>query len=141
MLTRPRPWSADERTGTQPAGKSSKAERVVDLALPASALRRPLTVLSGGQQRAVALAAAAMVPKKAMLALDEPFVGLAPRVRDAAIDLIRDEGARRSVVLAEHMLELLPRVADTVFVLNRGALVSVQAVRDVVMSRLVDLFG
>jgi hypothetical protein len=39
------------------------------------------------------------------------------------------------------MLELLPRVADTVFVLNRGALVSVQAVRDVVMSRLVDLFG
>lgn len=65
---------------------------------------RPVREWSGGMKRRLALARALLAPAEA-LALDEPFTGLDGENRARCLELIREAGAEKPVILATHGLE------------------------------------
>jgi len=86
--------------------------------------------LSGGQQQMLAIARGLMARPRLLL-LDEPSLGLAPRlVRDTfeAVRRIRAEGV--SVLLVEQLASLALDVADGGYVLDRGRLVAAGPARE-----------
>ena len=77
--------------------------------------------LSGGEQQMVAIARGLMARPK-LLMIDEPFLGLAPRIVDeiaALVRRIRDEQGI-SVLFIEQNVELSLRLADRAVVLESG---------------------
>ncbi|WP_300754644.1 ATP-binding cassette domain-containing protein [uncultured Oscillibacter sp.] len=64
---------------------------------------RPVRAWSGGMRRRLALARALLAPAEA-LALDEPFTGLDGENRARCVELIRERGGGRPVLLATHDL-------------------------------------
>jgi cobalt/nickel transport system ATP-binding protein len=77
--------------------------------------------LSGGEKRKVALAGA-LVLQPELLVLDEPFEGLDPASRSDLVGLLnrlhQDHGV--SLVMATHDVNVVPAMADMVYVLLRG---------------------
>lgn len=85
--------------------------------------RSKASSLSGGQQQMLAVAQG-MCQKPKLLMLDEPSEGLAPRLVDRVLDVIRtlrDRGI--SVLLVEQLVDKALRLADRVCVLAHGELV------------------
>lgn len=64
---------------------------------------KPVRTWSGGMKRRLALARALLAPAEA-LALDEPFTGLDEESRARCLDLIRERGKGRPVLLSTHDL-------------------------------------
>jgi cobalt transport protein ATP-binding subunit len=93
-------------------------------AVGASELRgRPVRRLSFGQQRRVCLAGVlAMQPD--VLVLDEPLAGLDPGAESRMIRLLADLHRRRgkTVIFSTHAVDLLPVLAERVYVLCEGRL-------------------
>jgi branched-chain amino acid transport system ATP-binding protein/branched-chain amino acid transport system permease protein len=90
----------------------------------------PAGALSGGQQQMLAIARGLMARPR-LIMLDEPSLGLAPRlVRDvfAAVRAIRADGV--GVVLVEQMAAVALEAADRAYVLDRGRIVAHGAARD-----------
>ena len=82
---------------------------------------QPAAYLSGGEQQMLALGRA-MMAKPKLLLLDEPSLGLAPKVFDAILAHVRaihDAGA--SILLAEQNARKVLRIADHCYVLENGA--------------------
>jgi branched-chain amino acid transport system ATP-binding protein len=110
------------------AGRRNEAADILDLVFslfPRLAERRKQIAgtLSGGEQQMLAIGRALMAGPKLLL-LDEPSVGLAPRVISDladAIRKIRDVGV--SVILAEQHLNLAIEVADRGIVIQLGKVV------------------
>ncbi len=75
--------------------------------------------LSGGERKKVALAGA-LVFYPQLLILDEPFTGLDPQSRDELIDYLNHFNREHHValVLSTHDVDLVPRVADRVYVVS-----------------------
>ena len=82
--------------------------------------RRAL-LLSGGQQKLVALARALAVGTR-LLMLDEPFEGVAPALSKRLADVIAGlKGSQVSVLIAQSDLNHSRKLVDTEFVIERGA--------------------
>lgn len=81
--------------------------------------------LSGGQKRKVALASA-LVLNPDLLILDEPFQGLDPKSRNEYIELFREVTAtqKMTIVTTLHEVELVPLIADSVYLLKEGGAIS-----------------
>ncbi len=92
--------------------------------------------LSGGQKRKVALAGA-LVTDPEMLVLDEPFEGLDPRSRGELVDLLLDLHRERgmTVIVTTHHVDLLPILADTVYVLAEGGRIEAKGTPSEVFAR------
>ncbi len=77
--------------------------------------------LSGGEKRKVALAGA-LVLEPELLVLDEPFEGLDPGSRSDLVELLnrlhREQGV--TLVMATHDVNVVPAMADMVYVLVGG---------------------
>ena len=88
-------------------------------------------ILSGGQQQRVALARA-IVPRPAVVLMDEPFSGLDVQLRDSmqeeTLALLRETRAT-SVIVTHHPEEAM-RLADRIAILRAGRLVQVGTAED-----------
>jgi len=92
--------------------------------------RRTAGVLSGGQQQQLAIARA-LVAGPEVLLLDEPSLGLAPKVVDTVFDAlaaIRERGV--SILLVEQRAQRTVAFADRTYVLSNGALSMTLSPRD-----------
>jgi energy-coupling factor transport system ATP-binding protein len=105
-----------------------RAEMIVrvDEALAAVAAEhlrhRAVSSLSGGERQRVAIAAA-LAMRPALLVLDEPTSQLDPQGAAAVVELARSSAdAGVAVVIAEHRLEHLLGVADSMLVMEGGRL-------------------
>jgi len=77
--------------------------------------------LSGGEQQMLALGRALMGSPKLLL-LDEPSLGLAPKVFDAIIERVRAiHASGASILIAEQNARKVLRLADHCYVLENGA--------------------
>ncbi len=77
--------------------------------------------LSGGEQQMLALGRALMGRPKLLL-LDEPSLGLAPKVFDAIIERVRTiHRAGAAILIAEQNARKVLRLADHCYVLENGA--------------------
>lgn len=109
------------------AGRRSRAGAEEDIAsiyelfpIVAEFRRRPAGVLSGGQQQQLAIGRA-LVARPDLLLLDEPSLGLAPRIVDivfAALTEIRDRGL--TVLLVEQRAQRTVAFADRTYLISNG---------------------
>jgi ABC-2 type transport system ATP-binding protein len=115
-------WGVEPRVGR--ARIPELAER---LGL-AELLDRPVGSYSGGERRRLEIGRA-LVSRPRVLFLDEPTVGLDPRIRLELLDAIA--GLRRreemTIVLTTHYLEEAQRLCDRVGIIHAGEIVALDA--------------
>ncbi len=80
--------------------------------------------LSGGERRKVALAGS-VVTRPKLLLLDEPFSGVDTKNRTELISLLNlfNQKFGTAVVLTTHDLNILPTIADTVYLISGGQII------------------
>ncbi|MBI3573593.1 ABC transporter ATP-binding protein [Candidatus Kaiserbacteria bacterium] len=81
--------------------------------------------LSGGQQQMLAIARGLMTDPKVLL-LDEPSLGLAPKVVKEVFAFVRDINQKRNtaVLVVEHNIKSLLEIADRGYILDKGKVVA-----------------
>ena len=104
------------------------AQRIADLAKSigiGELLDRPAATYSGGQRRRLEIARA-LVSRPQVLFLDEPTVGLDPRIRHELLDVIaglRDH-SEMTILLTTHYLDEAQRLCDRVAIMHDGRIVA-----------------
>src|SRR2546429_2201278 len=96
----------------------SRSDRIDELAASfglADLLERPVETYSGGQRRRLEIARA-LVSEPRVLFLDEPTVGLDPRIRYELLDVIHGlrERADTTILMTTHYLEEAERLCDRI---------------------------
>jgi ABC-2 type transport system ATP-binding protein len=100
-------------------------------------LSRPLTQLSSGMKRKVALLAI-LTPKVPFLVLDEPTNALDPTMRDELLALLREAKNRgQTVMFSSHVLSEVEAVCDRVGILRAGRLVHLQSMAELTRQTVV----
>jgi len=100
-------------------------------------LARPLTQLSSGMKRKVALLAV-LTPKVPLLILDEPTNALDPTMRDELLALLREAKYRgQTVMFSSHVLSEVESVCDRVGILRQGRLVHLQSMAELTRQTVV----
>jgi branched-chain amino acid transport system ATP-binding protein len=114
-------WRRDRRAAT---GAVREAYRLFPVL--AERGRQPAGALSGGERQMLAIGRA-LVAEPSLLLLDEPSLGLAPRVTRQIMAVVDDLRRRRglTVLLVEQNARIALSVADQVVVLSRGRVVAV----------------
>jgi ABC-2 type transport system ATP-binding protein len=93
-------------------------------------LDRAVETYSGGQRRRLEIARS-LISRPRVLFLDEPTVGLDPRIRFELLDVIgglRDAGAM-TIVLTTHYLDEAERLCDRVAIVHEGRIVALDTPR------------
>jgi ABC-2 type transport system ATP-binding protein len=115
-------WGVDPRAAREAIRELSGALGVEEI------LDRPVASFSGGQRRRLEIARA-LVSRPRVLFLDEPTVGLDPRIRFELLDAIAGLRARdgMTIVLTTHYLEEAERLCDRVAIVHAGEIVALDA--------------
>ena len=88
-------------------------------------IQRPVSSYSGGERRRLEIARA-LTSRPQVLFLDEPTVGLDPRIRHELLDVIADlhDQEEVTILLTTHYLDEAQRLCDRVAIIHEGALVA-----------------
>ena len=99
----------------------------------------PSGSLSGGQQQMVALARGLMTDPKVLL-LDEPSLGLAPKVVKEVFGKIKEINRNRgtAIMVVEHNIASLLSIADRAYVLDKGKVVVEDAAKNLIGSSVLE---
>jgi ABC-2 type transport system ATP-binding protein len=111
--------------GVRPAEVADRiAEVAADLGID-DLLGRPVASYSGGQRRRLEIGRA-LLSRPRVLFLDEPTVGLDPRIRYELLDIIARlrAGGGMTILLTTHYLEEAERLCDRVAIVNEGRVVA-----------------
>ncbi len=107
-------------------GADIKFEEVMELfPILKSRLKQSSGTLSGGQQQMVALARGLMSDPKVLL-LDEPTLGLAPKIVKEIFEKIKEINERHNtaIMIVEHNIKSLLSVVDRAYILDKGRVVT-----------------
>jgi beta-exotoxin I transport system ATP-binding protein len=100
-------------------------------------LDRPLTHLSSGMKRKVALLQV-LVPRTPLVIMDEPTNTLDPTMREELLTQVREAKKRgQTVLFSSHVLSEVEDVCDRVAILQRGRLAHVQILSELREGRLI----
>jgi len=96
-------------------------------------------ILSGGEQQMLALARGLMADPK-LLMLDEPSLGLAPKVVKEVFEKIKEINERRgtAVMVVEHNLKSLLGIVDRAYVMDKGRVVAQEPSKKLIKSDILE---
>jgi ABC-2 type transport system ATP-binding protein len=105
-----------------------RVEELVDRFGLSDLIDRPVGTYSGGERRRLEIARA-LVSSPRVLFLDEPTVGLDPRIRAELLDVIADlrESGELTILLTTHYLEEAERLCDRVAIMHAGEIVALDS--------------
>lgn len=109
-----------------PAGEArARIAELVDVLGLAELVDRDVGSYSGGERRRLEIARA-LISRPRVLFLDEPTVGLDPRIRHELLDLLTDVRDREetTILLTTHYLDEAQRLCDRVAIIHQGAIVA-----------------
>ena len=111
--------------GLDPAEGRSSIDAVVDALGLGALVDRPVATYSGGERRRLEIARA-LVSKPRVLFLDEPTVGLDPRIRHELLDVIAAlrERSELTILLTTHYLDEAEQLCDRLAVIHAGEIVA-----------------
>jgi ABC-2 type transport system ATP-binding protein len=112
-------WGVERNEAERRIGEIAQALGVFEL------LERAVGTYSGGQRRRLEIARA-LVSRPRVLFLDEPTVGLDPRIRHELLDVIAGLRARdeMTILLTTHYLDEAQRLCDRVAIMHAGRIVA-----------------
>ena len=89
---------------------------------------RPVTSYSGGERRRLEIARA-LVSRPQVVFLDEPTVGLDPRIRAELLDLITSlrDRTETTILVTTHYLDEAERLCDRLAIMHSGRIVALDA--------------
>lgn len=120
--------------------RKERIENVLEL-FPAlrGKLRAKSGTLSGGQQQMLAIARGLMTDPKVLL-LDEPSLGLAPKIVKEVFAKIKEINERRktAIVVVEHNLKSLLEITDRAYVLDKGKVVAEGTPKDIFDKKILE---
>ena len=124
--------------------RTDRVKAAADLAevqrrFPILAQRRQsmASLLSGGEQQMLAIARA-LLSKPKLLLLDEPSLGLAPKVTELVFDMVqrlREEGL--TVLLIEQKARQTLTIADRAYLMETGRIVASGLARDLINDQVI----
>jgi ABC-2 type transport system ATP-binding protein len=111
-----------------PAPAKARAAELVDVLGLAELVDRTVGTYSGGERRRLEIARA-LISRPRVLFLDEPTVGLDPRIRHELLDVIaglrgRDE---MTILLTTHYLDEAQQLCDRVAIVHSGRIVGLDS--------------
>src|SRR5438132_805944 len=112
-------WGVEEREATAHIEELASTLGLSDL------VGRPVATLSGGERRRLEIARA-LVSRPHVLFLDEPTVGLDPRIRAELLDVIAGLRARMdtTILVTTHYLDEAERLCDRIAIIHSGKIVA-----------------
>ena len=107
--------------GVPAATAGTRIDELVEAFGLAELIDRPVESFSGGQRRRLEIARA-LVSQPQVLFLDEPTVGLDPRIRHELLDVIAGLRSRHdmTILLTTHYLDEAQRLCDRVAIIHRA---------------------
>src|SRR4051812_29093664 len=111
--------------GVAPAAARERIAELVEALGLGELIERPAGGYSGGERRRLEIARA-LVSDPQVLFLDEPTVGLDPRIRHELLDVIAQlrERSEMTVLVTTHYLDEAQRLCDRVAIIHRGEIVA-----------------
>jgi ABC-2 type transport system ATP-binding protein len=119
LATHARLWGVDPEAARARGDELSSVFGLSEL------LDRPVATYSGGQRRRLEIVRA-LLSRPRVLFLDEPTVGLDPRIRHELLDLIAGlrEHDATTVLLTTHYLDEAERLCDRIGIMHEGLIVA-----------------
>jgi ABC-2 type transport system ATP-binding protein len=114
--------------GVPPSQARRRKEDLAERLGIADLLARPVASYSGGQRRRLEIARA-LLSEPQILFLDEPTVGLDPRIRHELLDVIGDLRRRgeMTIVLTTHYLDEAERLCDRIAIMHEGRIAALDS--------------
>jgi ABC-2 type transport system ATP-binding protein len=111
--------------GLSPSEASTRVQKTAKALGVAELIERNVGTYSGGQRRRLEIARA-LVSEPKVLFLDEPTVGLDPRIRHELLDAIAGlrTDSDMTTLLTTHYLEEAERLCDRVAIIHQGQIVA-----------------
>jgi branched-chain amino acid transport system ATP-binding protein len=117
-----KPWSCWQDAQSCPASTDAAREVAARVGL-SEWLDRPAGLLSHGQKRQLEIAMCLATAPQVLL-LDEPLAGMGAEETDRMLALLSDLRAGHAILLVEHDMDAVFRIADRITVMVNGAVIA-----------------